>query len=846
MSEDKNIPDIQDKDPDLSRWVGYKKLYDILAGHAKERWQCGYNVIQMFLKEYAGISVPLYTLQYFLRQKARKFKEQSGGNIANLTPEENLKFGEFLQLEDMAAYIFGIKPFSDEFNDAMYYPALLSTNVGGNQVMTVKQLFANKDGRYLDTSQACNDARKMHLACVVEKTKYRLYKVDGKEYTGGQLFAKEYDGKGYILKGEKFDSIRSDIAVIHCADDEVKIGGIVTSVSNLFGYEYDREVYEQDREYYARVFYEKLRHYFNYIGTKAGVPVVFNAMIYLIVDVTMNPEPAVYMLDPHDMQFQGEKFRDKKKMVPLKYILGSPTGATLFFPPNDPEIKKRLREEFSDEDLLAKSRERFAHLLELALYNKEAYLSQFIKRSVGDPIAGLETYVRELKNFGENVFDNAILEELCVVFEQPRTDLTPLMDFITNLSYSGDLLADELAHHFQEFTKEHHALSLKELFKIKNVFISLPSYIKTVDRYALPYKDEKLWKTCITVGNFINMSRIQSGTGTATRSPLTDEELNYYTFIYRGLFYLFNSQDRYSHVEIVNEFLGNQDDLNKYYIMAAVGEGLTKGNNFRNSVWVGIVEKYLKNLADELHSLMHGSVLLDMSIDRFLSKMENGTLKINEELWTDIAEAYNKACNELYIPLDAILWMVEKLKNRMKDTNIIKRQVLVAISANINSHPDLKNHLEEKLEIRVPENTFTFNQTRDILMNCATKAAEIAREGGYTDDAIYMLANGDLFRDPERKHDWPKVIEAMDEMRKIFAKDMNGLQEIIQDNIGTIENVDAIKKIIQFNDLFKLEGSKETEFASKINSIYNEKYEVLNFDDVEENISPLTIRENES
>ncbi|MHA1681340.1 MAG: hypothetical protein ACTSUE_10045 [Promethearchaeota archaeon] len=831
------------KDPDLERWEGYKKLYDILAGHSKERWQCGYNVLQMFLKEYAEIDVPLYTLQIYLRKKAREFKEKEGGAIANLTPEESLKFGEFTQLEDIAAYLFKIKPFSDEFNDAMYYPALLSTNVGGNQTLTVKELFDNKDGKYVDNSQACKDARQSHLACVMEKTKYKQYEVNDRKYTGGQLFARDYDGSGYILKGKEFDEMRSKVAVIDCAGEQVKIGGVMTSVSNLFGYEYDKKVYEEDRHHYANVFYEKLKHYFDFVGTKAGVPVVFNAMIYLIVDVTMDPEPSVFMLDPHDMQFQGEKFKDKKKRVPLEYILGSPTGATLFFPPDDDIHKSRLQEEFSDESLLKDSRERFVHLLELALFNKEAYLDQLISKSVGDPPPGLDGFFRELKNFGQNVFDNSVLEELCRVFCVSREDLQSIVDYVESMTFSMDLLSNELAHHFSEFTLEHHKNGLVDLFRIKNVFISLPSFIKAIERYNLPYKEEMLWNSCITVGNYININRIKSGTGATARNPLTREELQLFSYIFRGLLYLFNSQDRYSHVEVVEEFFGTVVDIQKYYIVAAVGEGLERGNNFRNNVWVGIVERYLKVLAEKLHKILYGTVLLDMSIDRFLKKMETGDIKISEDLWEDMANAYNEACNELYLPLEAILWMVDQLKNRMKDTNIIKRQILVALSANINSHADLKKHMEEKLTLNIPKKRFNFYQTRAIILEFANDAYDIAVQGDYSRENIYALANGDLFKDQTRKDDWARVIEAMDKLRIAFGTDMNGLREIILNNIGTIEKIDSLQKISAFNNFFKLEGSKETEFASKVNALYNERYEILNFEEIEENISPLTIRE---
>src|SRR5271157_3938171 len=139
-------------DSDLLRWEGYKKIYDVMAGHAKERWQCGYNVLQMLIRQYCNVEIPLFTLQLYLRKKAAAFKQKEG-EIANLTPGDMLKFGEFMQLEDMAAYMFDIKPFSDTFNDVMYYPALMSVTVGGTESITVDQLFANESGKYNEMSQ---------------------------------------------------------------------------------------------------------------------------------------------------------------------------------------------------------------------------------------------------------------------------------------------------------------------------------------------------------------------------------------------------------------------------------------------------------------------------------------------------------------------------------------------------------------------------------------------------------------------------------------------------------------------------------------------------------------------
>ncbi|MFX0103782.1 MAG: hypothetical protein ACFFCS_29740, partial [Candidatus Hodarchaeota archaeon] len=449
ITKEKSI--IEPDDPDLKRWEGYKRIYDILSGPSKARWQCGYNTLQMLLRDYAGIEVPLYTLQLYLRNKARAYKEKEGV-IANLTPESMLRFGEFTQLEDMAAYVFDIKPFSDEFNEAMYYPALLSTNIGGKEKFTVGDLFKNEGGKYVQNTPECKDARRDHLACIMEETKYKNYTVGEKKYTGAQIFARDYEGKGYILNGKEFDELRSQIAVDECKHREITVGGFSTSISNLFGYEYDRQEYEDDRRRYATIFYRKLKNYFEHAGSHAGVPVVFNAMIYLIVDVKLDPEPSVLMLDPHDMQYLGKGFRGKKKQVPMQYILGSPTGATLFFPPNDEEIKERIRTEFNDPALLNESRIRFCHLLELALFNKESYLSKYMKKTAGKPSPEMSGYFRMLENFGQNVFDNANLEELCRIFSISRFKISNIVNQLMNNEFNFDILADELAHHFPELS----------------------------------------------------------------------------------------------------------------------------------------------------------------------------------------------------------------------------------------------------------------------------------------------------------------------------------------------------------------------------------------------------------
>ena len=129
----------------------------------------------------------------------------------------------------------------------------------------------------------------------------------------------------------------------------VKIGGteldLIVTVSELFSYAYDKKIYEEDRRNFAKFFYEKLKNYFDSTNNRVGIPVIFNTFLYLIIDVTMNPAPSVFMLDPHDMAYLGDKFMDKKKMVPMQYILGSPTGATLLFPPIDDEVRNRIKTE---------------------------------------------------------------------------------------------------------------------------------------------------------------------------------------------------------------------------------------------------------------------------------------------------------------------------------------------------------------------------------------------------------------------------------------------------------------------------------------------------------------------
>ncbi|MBN2151391.1 MAG: hypothetical protein JW839_08100 [Candidatus Lokiarchaeota archaeon] len=832
------------QDVDLLRWQGYKKAYDMLAGHAKERWQCGYNVLQMFLRQYCNVDVPLYTLQLYLRKKARAFKEKEG-EIANLTPEGVLRFGEFTQLEDMAAYVFGIKPFSDEFNDVMYYPALMSVSVGGSQSMTVEQLFANEGGKYTEASQECKDARQTHLACVIEEAKYKTWKVGDKEYSGAQIYARDYEGKGYILKGPEFDKVRSRIAVDECRSKPVKVGGTMTTVSQLFSYEYDKKVYEDDRRRFAEVFYSKVKNYFDSTGTRAGIPVVFNAMIYLIVDATMDPEPSVFLLDPHDMTYLGDKFREKKKKIPLQYILGSPTGATLFFPPGDPAHKDRLKKELEDPDLLKEARVRFCHLAELALFNKETYLRAIVKKNVGDPPAGLEEFFRLMENFGDNVFENAILEETCRIFNTEREKLDDVLKFTLNIPFSFDTLIDELSHHFPEFPPDTLKKYLIDLFKFKNVFVSLPSFVRTTLDKGLGYKNEMLWQSCVQVGNFINIDRINSGLGAAPRQPFRQDELQYYTYIFRGLLFLFNSQDRYSHVELVNEFYGPKDFLDRYYILAALGEGLVKGVEFRNVIYFNIVENGLVDLAERIHRVLQGSVqVVDMSIDRFLKLMEKGETRIDEHLIEGLAKEFETTCNYLYSPLEGVLFMVDKLKNRMKNLNIIKRQLLVAISGNIAAHADLKSKMLGLIKISTPELVYEYDSMRERLMEYAKQLAPVVvKNPSNARTDIYTLPEGALARDPARAQDLADLTSIVNQMRLELGKDLNLLQQIIDTNVGKLVSVEKVQVVMEFNELFKLEGSKDTEFASKINQVYNEVYEKLDLSDegASENISPLII-----
>lgn len=841
--EQSTVASMEQVDPDIARWEGYKKLYDIFAGAAKERWQCGYNVLQMLLKAYAGVSVPLYTLQLYLRRKARAFKEREG-EIANLTPEDGLRFGEFTQLEDMAAYVFDIKPFSDEFNDCMYYPHLMSVAVGGTREMTVEELFANEAGKYCDGSQDCKDARQTHLACAMEKAKYQAYTVDGREYTGAQLFAKDWEGKGYVLKGANFDKVRSRIAVEDAAAQKIRVGGHVTTISNLFGYEYDKKMYEQDRRFYGEVFYVKVKNYFAHVGHRAGIPVVFNAMIYLIVDVTMDPEPSFYLLDPHDMAFVGDKFKDKKKRVPLHYILGSPTGATLFFPPKDEAAAARIKQELEDPALLQDARERFSHLLELALFNKDAYLREVIHKNAGKPMPELAEFFSTLGGFGQCVFDNAVVDELRAVFGIAGDDLGEIKSFFENLTFSYDLLAGELAHHQHEKTISGHKDALVELFRIKNVFISLPAFIKNASENGIPGKEEMLWYSCIKAGEAINMNRIASGTGAAARVPLTKEEIAYYAYIFKGLLYLFNSQDRYSHVENVEEFLGNDAVMEVFYILAAIGEGMGKGSPLRNAAWMAIVEDALNDLAERIHKVLHGSVLLDSSIDRFLKQLEQGKSKIDEQFIEDMAREYSKTCTLLILPLDGVLWMVDQLKNRMKQTNIIKRQILVAISLNMSTHPDIKARVAQHVDVKPPAWQYTFHAARETMIRHGKAIREIVAAAAmpFSRDVAFQIADGSILKEPAMLPHFPTLVKIIDAMRVDTASDMNGLQEVIQACIGTIAMVDKIDAIRQFNALFKLEGSRETDFAAKVNSTYQDLFEKLDFDEVIENTSPLLLK----
>lgn len=127
-------------------------------------------------------------------------------------------------------------------------------------------------------------------------------------------------------------------------------------------------------------------------------------------------------------------------------------------------------------------------------------------------------------------------------------------------------------------------------------------------------------------------------------------------------------------------------------------------------------------------------------------------------------------------------------------------------------------------------------------MNAGLLIHSLVTKGQFERKHLYELAEGTFFKDPERAPDIGEFIEIMNNIRIAFRADMDGLQKTISTNIGNIGMIDKIANVMQFNDLFKLEGSKETEFASKINTIYSKLYENISFDDEdEENISPLTI-----
>jgi hypothetical protein len=709
--------------------------------------------------------------------------------------------------------------------------------------MNVERLFANEAGKYLEMSQECKDARQTHLACVIEEAKYKSWKVGDKEYTGAQIYARDYEGKGYILKGPEIDKLRSRIAVDECRARPVKVGGQMTTVSQLFSYEYDKKAFEEDRRQFAEVFYSKVKNYFEHSGSRAGIPVVFNAMIYLIVDATMDPEPSVFLLDPHDMTYIGEKFKEKKKKIPLQYILGSPTGATLFFPPIDPAQKDRIKKELEDPELVKDSRIRFCHLAELSLFNKETYLRAIVRKNVGDPPSGLEEFFRLIESFGDNVFENAVLEETCRIFATNRDKLDGVLSFALNLPFSFDILAEELSHHFSDFPLDTLKKYLLELLRFKNVFVSFPSFIRTTVDKGLGYKNETLWQSCVQVGNFINMERINNGIGTAPRQPFRQDELRYYTYIFRGLLFLFNSQDRYSHVELVTEFFGPREWLDRYYILAALGEGLVKGAELRNVVYFSVVESALVDLAEHIHKVLQGSVqVVDMSIDRFLKLMEKGETRIDDKLIASIAKEFEATCNYLYSPLEGVIYMVDKLKSRMKSLNIIKRQLLVAISGNIAAHADLKSKMLGMIKIATPDLVYEYDAMRATLMNYAAQLAPvIIKDPSNPRSEIYSLPEGAMAKDPARAQDVAEINRIVNQMRLDLGKDINLLQQIIDTNVGKLVSVEKIQIVMDFNDLFKLEGSKDTEFASKINQVYNEVYEKLDLNEetASDNISPL-------
>jgi hypothetical protein len=339
------------------------------------------------------------------------------------------------------------------------------------------------------------------------------------------------------------------------------------------------------------------------------------------------------------------------------------------------------------------------------------------------------------------------------------------------------------------------------------------------------------------------MDRINNGIGTAPRQPFRQDELQYYTYIFRGLLFLFNSQDRYSHVELVTEFFGPREWFDRYYILAALGEGLVKGAEFRNIIYFNMVENALIDLAERIHKVLQGSVqVVDMSIDRFLKLMEKGESRIDDHLITDIAKEFETTCNYLYSPLEGVIFMVDKLKSRMKSLNIIKRQLLVAISSNIAAHADLKSKMLGMIKIATPDLVYEYDSMRVTLMNYAAQLVPfIVKDPSNARSDIYTLPDGALAKDPARAQDLAEIARVVNQMRLDLGSDINLLERIIETNIGKLVGVEKIQVVVDFNDLFKLEGSKDTEFASKINQVYNEVYEKLDLSEetASDNLSPL-------
>ena len=178
----------------------------------------------------------------------------------------------------------------------------------------------------------------------------------------------------------------------------------------------------------------------------------------------------------------------------------------------------------------------------------------------------------------------------------------------------------------------------------------------------------------------------------------------------------------------------------------------------------------------------------------------------------------------------------------MKTTNIVKHHILMAISENIFMHTDLKERISRLVKVDFSRPAYDFVNVREKLLGFSSRLHFLFTHGGWHKELPFEIVDGSYFKEADHAADIPEIVKILDQLRIELGRDLNGLQETFTANIGKITDIDNIAAVLGFNDEFKLDGRNETDFASRIDVVYNQMYEKFDIDELSGNISPLIIK----